>query len=280
MAFVRLVEVFAPSFEAGARQQGTFYIRREETTLVRQVRQVADSCDLLLVTAKKNPGLVELSSVRTAAMLQDRAGVRAVPAIVARDGNRRALRSAVLTSISLGLRTLFLAWGDPYTTSSGEPSAHGYPTLSSFIEDSISIARRTGVELDVLAPVRVDSLDAKRGAELARSRLAAGASLLLAQPPTADRATFEEHLRLLRRSSLGAKVLLHVFPFRSASDVDRCASEFGWSLPDSLRRLARRGEPALIREARRVVGRAKGEGLAGIYLSTRGRPSVARTVFG
>lgn len=277
MAFFRLVEVFAPSRPAGAEpwSDPSPWLAR----LAREVKAIAGSADLFLVADRRDAHAVQLSPVRTAAFLQEEAGVRAAPTIVARDSTASGLRSAVLTAVSLGLRSVFLARGDPSPGGTADP--YGYRVLSELISEAHSIARRAGVDLNLFAPVHLDSLAGRSGAALARSRLDAGARLLLAQPPTTDPgATFARHSGLVEAAGLKDRVLLNVFPFRDAADVDACAARFGWDLPDEVRAAAVRGRQALLREAGAVVTAARREGLPGVYFSTRGETPLAPRVLG
>jgi hypothetical protein len=130
-----------------------------------------------------------------------------------------------------------------------------------------------------LAPVDVSLLGSSRGVQLAKSRIRAGAELLLAQPPTTDSGeTLDRHLALLGASGLRNRVLLNVFPFRDKKDVLYCEKYFGWRLPRALHKMAGSGQAALLEEARRAARRIRREGLPGVYVSTRGHTDVAKKI--
>ncbi len=73
-------------------------------------------------------------------------------------------------------------------------------------------------------------------------------------------------------------MLLNVFPFRDARDVEECERRFGWLLPASLRRLAEGGEATMLDEEREVARLVLDGAFAGIYLNTRGSPSTAEFI--
>ena len=82
----------------------------------------------------------------------------------------------------------------------------------------------------------------------------------------------------MKKQHLEKKVLHNIFPFRSRADIDACRARFGWDLPKELDTLALEGEPRLLREARGVVEALEAEKLAGVYVSTRGKPELARYI--
>ena len=143
-----------------------------------------------------------------------------------------------------------------------------------------SAMTRANVSATILAPVNVAALDTKRGASIASSRIESGADCLLAQPPTSDvSVTFPEHLRLLDGKGLRTSVLLNVFPFRDKEDIDACRTRFGWKIPEVADRLAEEGgEARLIRESKMVVEKMRENRLPGVYVSTRGKPELARFI--
>ncbi|MDA4119273.1 MAG: hypothetical protein OK436_01675, partial [Thaumarchaeota archaeon] len=112
----------------------------------------------------------------------------------------------------------------------------------------------------------------------AKSRLRAGADYLLAQPPSLDSDTLDRQVLGLERSGIKDKVLLNVFPFKDSKDLEYCERYFGWKFPKHFRELAASGESALLNEARNVVRRLRNEGFPGFYVSTRGNPSIARSL--
>ncbi len=278
MPFLRVVEVFQPLFpsEGGGRLD----ISAGLDEFVAGVRGIRDLCDVVLVGDHKSSGFVKFSAVESAAILEREAGVKAAPVVVARDSNKASVRSAILTAYGLGLRNLMVAWGDRYPA--GEPkNVYDFKDLASVVSEARSISTRAGIHARILAPVDISSLGGTEGVERARARLKAGADLLLAQPPTTDAGeSFERHVGLLKASGLEKNVLLGVFPFKSRADVDACERSFGWNLPPLLHRSAGRGERALLEASTEVSHQIRVARLQGVYLSTRGTPSVARAILG
>ncbi|HME18342.1 MAG TPA: methylenetetrahydrofolate reductase [Nitrososphaerales archaeon] len=278
MGFLRVVEVLQPLYAL----EGGRPLRLQEKIdeLVAAVKGVRRFCDVVLVGDHKDPALLKFSSLQSAALLEAEAGVKAAPAIVVRDSNRAQVRSTVLTAYGLGLRSLMLAWGDPYP-GSGPKNVYDFQSLSAVISEAREMAKRAGLQVRLFAPVDLRTLRTPRGIRVARSRLAAGADLLLAQPPTTDSGReLKAHIRLLDSTNLKGSVLLGVFPFRSKEDVDRCEEFFGWSVPKVVHTLAESGRGALNAEARRVAGEIRRRGDAGVYLSTRGEPGIASKLLG
>ncbi|MBI3840817.1 MAG: hypothetical protein HY297_02505 [Thaumarchaeota archaeon] len=281
MPFLRVVEVFPPVFPADSSGHARIDLESTVDGFVNGVRGIRDISDLVLVANLKKPDLLRLPAVQAASILQDRAGVKAAPVIVARDSNRPQLLSQILEALSLGLNSMMLAWGDRYPPGSGIFNAYDFHSLSAVISEAVELRRRTRKKVRILSPVDLARLSSRKGEMLADSRLAAGADLLLAQPPTTDsRETFGAHSRLLEKTRLKGKVLLNVFPFRSRSDAEERAKDFGWNLPPSFYTIAKSGERALLDEARKVAQRLRDEGFPGVYLATRGDPSVAEKVLG
>jgi hypothetical protein len=254
-------------------------VREQLDHLVEAVRAIRGYADLVLVADVKNPELLKVSSVHVASVIQRRAGVDAAPVITVRDSNRPHLRSTILTAFALGLNSLMLVWGDVYPPAAGASNLHDYDDLSGAISDAVGIGRMAGVRARILAPVTLTSLSSKKGVARAKSRLESGADLLLAQPPTTDTGTtFRRHLGLLEASGLKSRVLLNTFPFRDGEDIRDCELCLGWDLPQSIHTLAKSGEQALLSEARAVAEMIRESGLPGVYVSTRGRPALARTI--
>lgn len=244
---------------------------------VRGANSVRDLADLFLVADVKNPDLLKLSTIEASLMLQERLGVEAAPVIVVRDSNRLRFLSSVLTGISLGLKSMMLVWGDRYPAAAGTSNVRDFASLGEAIRQAATIRKRARVPTRFFAPVDLGMLGEAKGVGLARERLESGADLLLAQPPTTDpEATFDRHVSLLEEAGLKDRVLLNVFPFKGAKDVRDSERYFGWSLPRSLHDAARRGEPSLLEMEREVIRRTRSEGLPGVYVATRGVPSVAR----
>ena len=216
--FLRIVEVFPPSFSADEAREPIIGLRQKSRDFVERVRRIQSLADVILVADVKDTSRLKLSSVHSAAMLREQIGVEAVPVITARDSNRQAVASAMLTAFSLGLRQIMLAWGDRYTETEGVKNVYDFESLSEVIALGKRLAERAGVAGRILAPVDISSLSDARGQELAMSRLRSGADLLLAQPPTSDaRNTLPRHESVLRRLKLKDKVLPNVFPFRDST---------------------------------------------------------------
>jgi 5,10-methylenetetrahydrofolate reductase len=278
MGFVRVVEVLQPLYSS---QKGRpIRLQAGIDELVASVKGVRRFCDVVLVGDNKSPGLLKLSSLESAVLLERGAGVKAAPVIVARDSNRAQVLSAVVTAYGVGLRNLMLAWGDRYPRS-GPKNVYDFEGLSALVSEAREIARRASIEVRLFAPVDLRSLGTPRGVRMAKSRLGAGADFLLAQPPTTDSGKeLERHVRLIEAAGLKDSVLLGVFPFRSEDDVNRSEKFFGWSLPRSVHRLAESGREALEAEAGRVAGELRVRGCAGAYVSTRGDPGIAKQLLG
>jgi 5,10-methylenetetrahydrofolate reductase len=278
MGFVRVVEVLQPLYSS---QKGRpIRLQTGIDELVASVKGVRRFCDVVLVGDNKSPGLLKLSSLESAVLLERGAGVKAAPVIVARDSNRAQVLSAVVTAYGVGLRNLMLAWGDRYPRS-GPKNVYDFEGLSALVSEAREIARRASIEVRLFAPVDLRSLGTPRGVRMAKSRLGAGADFLLAQPPTTDSGKeLERHVRLIEAAGLKDSVLLGVFPFRSEDDVNRSEKFFGWSLPRSVHRLAESGREALEAEAGRVAAELRVRGCAGAYVSTRGDPGIAKRLLG
>jgi len=280
MAFLRVVEVFPPLFPISDSKK-PIDLEGAIDRFVTRVRGIREYSDLVLVANVKNPAYLKLSTIEAASLLQDRAGVKAAPSIVVRDANRLQLISSVLTSIASGLETLLLVWGDRYQSRVGVTNVRDYHSLSEMIDEAAAISKRARTKVKLLAPVDVPKLGTRDGVRLARTRLKAGAELLLAQPPTTDSgATFDWHLNLLESTGLRDHVLLNIYPFRDREDVRERGKYFGWKLPNVLHESASQGRAQLLREERAVVSRLRRIGLPGVYVSTRGEPEVAREILG
>jgi len=275
MGFVRVVEIFPPLFPYSQRKGGRIDLGHSVERFIDQGRSVRKFADIVLVADVKNPKLVKLSTIEAAAMLRERARLDAAPVLVVRDFNRRQFLSAVLTALSLGLGHLMLAWGDDYPARSGATNVRDFASLAQSIREAELLRKRAAAPTKFLAPVNVELLSSRAEAARARGRLRAGAEYLLAQPPTTDLEVLERHLSLVRGANLQDSVLLNVFPFRDSTDVGECETYFGWSLPDSLHRIAEKGPRALLEAEKDVVRSIRNRGLPGIYLNTRGTPSLA-----
>ena len=271
------MEVFPPLI--ARRGRSGFDLQGRIDEFVAGVKSIRDVADLFLVASIKDPSLIQLSPIHAASLLQEQAKVKAAPVVVVRDSNRTQFTSQVATAIALGLSNIMVAWGDRYPPELGITNFRDYVSLSEAIQEARVISRGAPVKTRILAPVDLSRMKRVEGIELARSRLRAGAELLLAQPPTTDsEETFDGHLEAISEVGLRRRVLLSVFPFRGAKDVVECEKKFGWNLRRKLHTTAARGEKALLEESRSVAARTRKERLSGVYVSTRGRPEVARLI--
>lgn len=279
MAFLRLVEVFPP-FLRPKESSHRMGLDTRIDHFVGDVRAIREYADIILVASLKDPRITPVSPVEASAILRNRLGLEAAPVIVARDSNSMMTASLILGSFAAGLRSLMLVWGDR-TAGDHPKNVYDFHSLSSMIAMARKISLAAGVKTRLLAPVDLHRLGDGLGRSLARSRLRSGADLLLAQPPTADsHETFDAHLSLIESAGLSDRVLLGVFPFRSRADVVHIQRYFGWALPPSLMKTAESGRSELLEEARAVARRMREEGLPGVYLSTRGTPSIAKKILG
>ena len=277
-AFTSIVEVYPPVFHAAEDMEPTMGLRQKTRDFVERVRRIELLADSFLLADVKDAARLKLPTVLAASILRDRTGVDAIPVITARDSNRQAVVSSLLSAYSLGLSSVMLVWGDRY--GDGEPkNVYDFRSLADLVRLARRLAGRCGIKCRLLAPVDLPALGTERGLRLARERLTAGADMLLAQPPTTDSVSaLPRHSRLIRRAGLGGRVLLNVFPFRDREDIETCRAKFGWELPRRLDVLAGGGERSLLSEARRVSEAVERSGLPGIYVTTRGKPEVARFI--
>jgi len=277
-AFTSIIEVFPPLFSASEEVEPVVGLRQKTRDLVERVRRIKHLADSFLLADLQDSARMKLPTVLSASILRERAGVDAIPVITARDSNRAAVTSSLLSAYSLGLTSIMLVWGDRYN-GDGPKNVYDFKSLSEVIGLARKLAERSGTKCRLLAPVDLPALATERGLGLAKQRLASGADVLLAQPPTADsHSTLQDHARLIKTSGLEGRVLLNVFPFRDYKDIENCRAKFGWKLPKRLDVLGRRGERALLLEARRVADAIERKGLPGLYVTTRGRPEVARFI--
>jgi hypothetical protein len=278
-SFTSLVEVFPPVFSTSESKEPTLGLRQKTRDFVQRVRRIQHLADSVLVADVKDASRMKLSTVLSASILREETGIDAIPVITARDSNRPTIESTLLTAFSLGLTGIMLVWGDRYGTGEGPKNVYDFKSLSELIGLARSLAERSGTRCRILAPVDLTGLNTKKGLGLAKGRIAKGADLLLAQPPTTDSiSSLPGHVRLVQKAGLTGRVLLNVFPFRDAQDVEACRAKFGWELPSRLDSIALRGESALLSEARRVADAAQRRGLPGIYVTTRGKPELARFI--
>ena len=273
-----MVEVFPPSF-AGAGKEPVLGLKQKSRDFVERVRRIQPYADVVLVADVKDASRAKLSPVHAAALLKDETGADAVPVVTARDSNRQAVTSSILTALSLGLRGVMLAWGDRYAEEEGVKNVYDFASLSEMVAHARGLADRAGVRCRIFAPVDIAKLGDGRGVELARARLREGADYLLAQPPTVDAGpTLRSHERVLSELGLKERVIPNVFPFRDKADVEYCRKRFGWRIPERMDEVAAKGEPELLKEAKKAAAGLAESGFPGVYVSTRGRPELARFI--
>lgn len=276
--FTTVVEIFPPNFAAETAKEPLLGLRQKTQDIVARVKKVEHLADCVLVADMKDLGRLKLSSIYTAAMLKQELDTEVIPVIAARDGNRSAVRTLFLSALSYGLDSVMLVWGDKYNEGEGSTNVYDYPSLSSVIHEMRGLADRANVKATILAPVNIATLGTKKGDEIASSRIKSGADCLLAQPPTSDVSrTLPEQVRILDEKRLKKRVLLNVFPFRDKGDIESCRQRFKWNIPAALDRMAEEGgEARLLKESRAVVEKMREDRLPGVYVSTRGRPELAR----
>lgn len=278
--FTTMVEIFPPNFSAEMAKEPLLGLRQKTQDIVARMKKVEHLADCILVADMKDVGRLKLSSVYTAATLKQELDIEVIPVIGARDSNRSAVRTLFLSALSYGLDSVMLVWGDKYAEGDGSSNVYDYPSLSAVVKEMRELADRANVKATILAPVNVAALGTKKGDEIALSRIKSGADCLLAQPPTTDvTETLARHEKALEEKELKNRVLLNVFPFTSKEDIDACRKRFGWDISASLDRMAvEGGEARLLKESRSVVEKMRDDRLPGVYVSTRGKPELARFI--
>jgi len=278
-AFTTLIEIFPPNFSVETAKEPLIGIKQKLRDTVARVRRISDLADAILVADMKDPARLQLASIYTAAILKDELGVEVIPVIPTRDMNRKAIRSMFLSCLSLGLESVSLVWGDRYAEGEGTKNVYDFRSLAEAVAEARGLADRADVSATLFSPVDVTTLDGPRGLGIAEARIAAGSDALLAQPPTSDLSrTLERNVSLLESHHLEKKVLHNIFPFRSREDVQACRERFGWDLPQELDRIADEGERRLLKEAKGVTDALRDRGSPGVYVSTRGKPELARYI--
>ena len=273
------MEVFPPSFEASESGEAALGLRQKTRDFVERVRRIQSLADAIVVADVKDPSRIRLSTIQCASLLNEQLGIQAIPVITARDSNRKEVRSSIIGAYSLGIRSLMLVWGDRYSRQDGIKNVFDFPSLAQIIAEARKLGERAGVKCNILAPVDMSRLNDKEGVKLARSRLHAGADFLLAQPPMVDASgTLWDYEAILQNLDLKAYVVPNVFPFRDEADILACRQRFGWSIPERMIHVARLGEAELLKEARRVARKLQERDFPGVYVSTRGRPELARFI--
>ena len=278
--FTTMVEIFPPNFNSEMAKEPLLGLRQKTQDIVARMKKVENLADCILVADMKDVGRLKLSSVYTAAMLKQELDIEVIPVIGARDANRSAVRTLFLSALSYGLDSVMLVWGDKYGEGDGSSNVYDYPSLSVVVKEMRELADRANVKATILAPVNVAALGTKKGEEIASSRIKSGADCLLAQPPTTDVAeTLPRHEKALEEKKLKDHVLLNVFPFTGKEDIDACRKRFGWDISAALDRMAiDGGEARLLKESRSVVEKMRDDHLPGVYVSTRGKPELARFI--
>jgi 5,10-methylenetetrahydrofolate reductase len=277
--FTTIIEVFPPNFSADETKEPLIGLSQKTRDLIAKVKMIENLADAILVADVKDLGRLKLSSLFAAALLKSEIGVEAIPVITARDMNRAAIKTMILTSLAYDLDSIMLVWGDKYNSDDDSKNVYDYQTLSGTLADARALSIRADRNLTLLAPIGITSLEAERGQEMAMSRLSKGADCLLAQPPTSDvHYTFPKHLDTLAKCELTSRIMLNVFPFRNKEDLDACRTRFGWELPDELDKIAKEGEARLLKECRILVDKMIEKKLPGVYVSTRGKPELARFI--
>lgn len=275
MGFLRMAEVFPPLFPYSRRKEDRIDFERSIERFIHEARSVRTYADVLLVADVKNTRLLKLSTVEAAALLKERLGVKVAPVLVARDSNRPQFLSSILTGMSLKLDYLMFARGDAYPPAVHAANVRDFRRLAEAIREADLLRSRARAGTRFLAPVNVEGLALPVEVARARERLRAGVDFLLAQPPTTETGVLDRHAKLLLKAKLTDRVLLNVFPFRDLKDIRDCETYFGWRLPESLHRAAAKGERALIEGEREVIAALRDRGFPGVYLNTRGNPTLA-----
>jgi 5,10-methylenetetrahydrofolate reductase len=277
--FTTLIEVFPPNFSLEAAREPLIGIKQKMRDMVARVRKIEGLADAILVADMKDSGRLQLASIYTAAVLKEELGSEVIPVIPTRDMNRKAIRTMFLTCLSLGLDSVSLVWGDRYAEGEGSKNVYDFRSLGECIAEARALANRADVNATLFSPVDITALRSRKGLKIAEARLGAGTDVLLAQPPTSDVShTLANHVAELKKNRLEMKVLHNVFPFRSLQDVQACRERFGWALPPELDKIALEGERRLLKEARGVTDSLRALGLPGVYVSTRGKPELARYI--
>ncbi|MDG6964741.1 MAG: methylenetetrahydrofolate reductase [Nitrososphaerota archaeon] len=276
MAFLRVVEVLPPRFPMSGSGRDRLDLKGEVERFVAEVRMVGRFADVVLVANMKNPHLLKMDTVQAALVAQHRTGVEAAPVLVVRDQVRAQFLSSLVAAFSSGLRSVMIAWGDDFPASGRGTGPGGFTDLAEAIREASVLRARSRSGVRLLAPVDLRRLGAGGGSAMAAGRLKAGADLFLAQPPTTDpHTTFDRHSSAIRRAGLEGKVLPGVFPFKDAADLALYEKMFGWKLSEELHAAASGGGEALFALTRAVVERVSRGGFPGVYVSTRGVPSMA-----
>ena len=279
LAFLKVVEVLPPMLSGAGEGDGSVSMERRVKSFTEEIMAIQSYVVMILVANVKRDDATTVDPVQAALLLHEALGVDAAPVIVVRDLNRSRFLSTVLTAVALGLRSAMVAWGDDLRPGSTSSNVRDFPDLSTAIRAAAAIALSVNPRFRILAPVNVEGLSTGSGVKRAKDRLAAGADLLLAQPPTTDDGeAFDRHLDLLRKAGLDRKTCLGVFHFRGQEDVEHYEALFGWRLPRSLHESSGAGESALAEVERRVIGRIQAEGLPGVCVSTRGLPHIAKSL--
>jgi len=277
LTFLRVIEVFPP-FIPDAKGAPGSELQASVDSFVSEVKAIRGIADIVLVASLKSPPQPTLSTIEASLILRKKLGVDAAPVLVVRDQDRLQFLSSVVAGLVGGLKSMMLVWGDA-DLPRRSPRLIGFAGLSDALLEASRVREKARSRCVFLAPVDLRRLFTVGGSSLAKERVAAGATLLLAQPPTTDaEETFETHARLIAGAGLAGKVLQNVFPFRSPKDVSECETYFGWKVPQSVLEAAGEGEASVLAIQREVVRRLRAEHCPGVYVSTRGTPAVAKEI--
>lgn len=270
-----MVEVLPPRFKSRRDLRGAREGLDHFTAGVRDLRGYAD---LILVANSKDQGYYKPDTLQVASGLKRDLRIATAPVVVVRDQNRPQFLSTVLSAFMAGMKSVMVAWGDDYPGGSAS-NVRDFRSLAGAIAEAARIREMAGPSASIFAPVNLNLLSSPTGASMAKGRIAAGADLLMAQPPTTDPGdTFTRHLALIDNCDLRQEVLFNVFPFKDRADVLHYERIFGWKLPRALHAAARGGRAPLLGLERDVVSRIRREGLPGVYISTRGDLGLAREI--
>ena len=136
MAFLRVVEVLPPLFPVSRSKGEPLGVAAGLERFTEGVRSIRDCADVFLVANVKNPSMLKLDTVQLAASLQESLGVEAAPVIVVRDQNRLQFLSTVLTALSVGLKSMMIAWGDDYLGSARVSNVRDFEDLAGAIREA------------------------------------------------------------------------------------------------------------------------------------------------
>lgn len=274
--FIIITEIFPPSFHIEKSIEPIISVNQKIRDTIQRTKKIIRFTDAILVSDVRDEKRVKLSTIYTSEIIQKELGIPVYPVINARDSNKVQTRTQILTSLALSLKGVMLVWGDRYKA--GIKNVYDYRTLSEMIHECRELISRSGMDFAILAPVNLSLLNSDKGVNLAQERLKKGADLLLSQPPTTDEKTLRMYDNILMKYDLKKKVLLNVFPFRDTEDVKICRERFGWQISEEIERITSKGENEILRYLKGMIEKIRLFGYKGVYVSTRGRPEIARFI--